>query len=403
MMSSISIALLLMPHLILMGDTATNALQLPTDANIQSNRRRDFIIHGSIDAILYHYFYPSPAFAIDGATTLPSSSSLDLFDSKTIYWDGPAWSICRYGTSTLSSSDKSNGNRSNVPPASVPIAYPDWLEGYYAIKYKFITASFPQGRNILSLRTAGAGLGSCLSLPNVGYSPPSSHTLNFIKNNEENSAIVYEDLAYNIPRKLESFWPQTKVLAVQTNGSSSSSINNAKNHDVTSDGSYNKSMTPKCLVTGEGCDQINNPNLHSPSSRVAIEFNGPTRQGGALKQSCDVTLLDCSERMNRSGNEFYMTNKIYSQYNIDNDLQTFYREIMTFERRRENDNKEVVVGKIRVAAFLPYYMKEMDITNYNKKDGSTSIRDSYNENEAVAIYDYRFFMNRIDELEAASM
>ena len=259
------------------------------------------------------------------------------------------------------------------------------------------------------LRTAGAGMGSCLSLPNVGYTPPSSHTLHFVRN-EENNDIVYEDLAYNIPRRLESFWPQSKVLAVQTNGNSRSN-KSAKDRDVTSDGlSYNNSMilmSPKCLVTGEGCNQIDNPNLHSPSSRVAIEFNGPTRQGGMLKQSCDVTLLDSSvvQKMN-NGCDYYMTNKIYSQYNIENDLQTFYREVMTFERRSNNESNDVVVGKIRVAAFLPYYIKEMDTTKYNNigsNGGSTSIRDSYNENEAVAIYDYRFSMNRIDELEAASI
>ena len=78
----------------------------------------------------------------------------------------------------------------------------------------------------------------------------------------------------------------------------------------------------------------------------------------------------------------------------------------TFERRSNSESNDVVVGKIRVAAFLPYYIKERDTTNYNKKGGnggSTSIRDSYNENEAVAIYDYRFSLNRIDESEAASM
>ena len=126
MMSSISFAVLLLPHLILMGDTASHALQLPTDATIQTNRRRDFIIRGSIDATLCRYFlcYPYRAFAADDATTLPPPPSSDLLDAKTIYWDGPAWSTIRYGTSTLSS-DKSNSNRSNVPPASVPItSYP---------------------------------------------------------------------------------------------------------------------------------------------------------------------------------------------------------------------------------------------------------------------------------------
>ena len=52
---------------------------------------------------------------------------------------------------------------------------------------------------------------------------------------------------------------------------------------------------------------------------------------------------------------------------------------MTFERRSNNESNDVVVGKIRVAAFLPYYIKEMDTTKYNNiggNGGSTSIRDS---------------------------
>ena len=83
--SSISIALLLLPHLILMGDTAIHALQLPTDATIQTNRRRDFIIRGSIDATLCRYFlcYPYyPAFAADDATTLPPPSSSLLMSKR---------------------------------------------------------------------------------------------------------------------------------------------------------------------------------------------------------------------------------------------------------------------------------------------------------------------------------
>ena len=132
-MSSISIALLLLlPHLILMGDTASHALQLPTDATIQTNRRRDFIMHGSIDATLCRYFlcYPYyPAFAADDATTLPPPSSSDLLDAKTIYWYGPAWSTSRYGTSTLSS-DKSNSNRrmshqQAYPSRATPIGWTD--------------------------------------------------------------------------------------------------------------------------------------------------------------------------------------------------------------------------------------------------------------------------------------
>ena len=55
-----------------------------------------------------------------------------------------------------------------------------------------------------------------------------------------------------------------------------------------------------------------------------------------------------------------------------------------------------ISGKIRVAAFLPRYIKEMDTTAGGKAD-------DYDENEAVAIYDYKVFMKSIDATEAAAI
>ncbi|KAL7532078.1 hypothetical protein ACHAXR_004421 [Thalassiosira sp. AJA248-18] len=373
-------ALLLQQQLITMPCVVHSLSIVPTIPK-NARTRRDFLVQGSAAITSYHVNPLLPAFAADENNNIAS-----LLEAKTISWDGPSFAMARYGTSTLQSS---NNSRSNSPtPAKMPAIYPSWFEGYHAIKYKFVGASFPQGRRVLSLRTAGAGLGTCLSLPNVGYSPPSAHAIHFINNldaggSDERSG-TYEDLAYNIPRKFEAFWPEAKVLAVQTNGG------------MKGDESNIRMLSPKCLVTGEGCASDINPNLHSPSSRVAIEFDGPTRRGGRLTQSSDVTLLDCSTRYNHENGKYYTT-KNYSQYNIDQELQTFYKEIASFQRLDNSDGG--IVGKIRVVAFLPRYIKEMD-TNSNSGGAADN---AYEESEAVAIYDYKLFMNSIDETEAASL
>ena len=299
----------------------------------------------------------------------------DLFDEKYIPWSNKTelWSKSRYRSSTLSA------NSENFPPNLYsPLYYPDWMEGYWSMSYKFIKASFSQGRNILSLRTPGAGLGTCMSLPNVGYSPP-IFAAHFLKNEKFNKADfdVYEDLAYNIPRKFEAFWPQSKVLSVQTNGY----VTKDSQDTITS-------LLPKCFVTGEGCTKEENKDLHLPASRLAIDFDGPTRRSGRLTQSSDLSLVHniCGLSMNKNS---YAASKDYSQFNVNQDLQTFFREIISFEKI----NQDTILGKVRVAAYLPKYIKALDAKNDN---------DEYNENIAVAIYDYKVLMKRIDENEATS-
>ena len=73
---------------------------------------------------------------------------------------------------------------------------------------------------------------------------------------------------------------------------------------------------------------------------------------------------------------------------MNQDLQTFYKEVTSLKRLNDS-----VDGKTRVAAFLPKYIKNID--------GNTE--DGYDENEAVAMYDYKFELSSIDDSEAASL
>lgn len=319
------------------------ALQLPTN-------RRDFVAGCTAATCL--------TLPLTSYGAIDDGDLAAQLDAKTLYWNGPSWPSARYATSSLQSNNQ-------APAADRPTFYPIWLDGYHAIKYKFDNASFPQGRKILSIRTAGAGLGSCLSLPNVGYNP-SVYAIHFTRDDKQDA--VYEDLAYNIPRRFEAFWPEAKVLAVQTNGNQSGNLG------------------MKCLVTGEGCSLDVNPNLHLPSSRVAIDFDAPTRRSGRMTQSTDVTMLNCSTQ---SSSNTFIVSRSYSQYNINQDLQTFYKEIISLERLEDS-----IVGKIHVAAFLPRYIKDID---------GTGAGDEYNENEAVAIYSYKIRLISIDEAEAANL
>jgi hypothetical protein len=334
-------------------------------SSFSKSNRRQFVADGVASCII-STSAAQLTFAADDYDENQDISS--LLDAKRIDWNGPAWTAARYRSSTL---QQSSSSMNFAPPASNnPIFYPNWMEGYFKISYKFKGASFPQGRKILTLRTPGAGLGSCLSLPNIGYNP-STFPIHFIRNS---NAQVYEDLTYNVPRIFEAFWTEAKVLGIQTNYV-------VDNNGVSND------LTPKCLVTGDGCIS---PNLRSPSTRVAIDFNGPTRRGGRLTQSTDVTILNASFQNNIADN-FYTT-KTISQYNVNQDLQLFYREVTSL-RRKENG---VFDGKVRVAAFLPRYISDID-ANSNNSDG-----DSYDDNKAVAIYDYNVLLQNIDETEAAT-
>jgi hypothetical protein len=314
--------------------------------------RRCFISEGATASFLIVSSPPACTYAADD---IPS-----LLNAKTLYWNNAAWSLARYRASTLESNNR-------APAATEPTFYPSRLEGYHSIRYKFDKASFPQGRKILSIRTAGAGLGTCLILPNVGYNP-SAHAIHFIRGGKQD--LVYEDLAYNIPRRFEAFWPEAKVMAVQTNGSNNAQSNN---------------LGMKCLVTGDGCTSNVNPSLHLPASRVAIDFDAPTRRSGRMTQSTDVTMLESNTQ---SFEDEFFVERSYSQYNVNQDLQTFYKEVTSLKRLNDS-----VDGKTRVAAFLPKYIKNID--------GNTE--DGYDENEAVAMYDYKFELSSIDDSEAASL
>lgn len=385
---------------VLMLVKSTVLLALSLSIPEAQNTRRDFIVQGNIMAslsgatssFLTHPNYQHAAFASEiprhqsGEANNVHSDTMTLFDAKTIPWistsretnESLSWSKNRYRSSTLSSKLE---NYAPVPDS--PAHYPGWMEGYWSVNYKFSKASFPQGRKILSLRTAGAGLGTCLSLPNVGHNPP-AFSAHFLKSDvsAETDFCVYEDLAYNIPRKFEAFWSQSKVLSVQTNG-----------HHIaySKDKNISPAMSSKCYVTGDGCTTEENENLHLPASRLAMDFEGPTRRSGRLIQSLDVSLLEnfCSLGTIKNA---YVASKSYSQYNINQELQTFFREIISLEQIDQNGN--TILGKIRVAAFLPKYIKALDVGNDS---------EDYNENNAVALYDYRILMKSIDEIEASSL
>ena len=314
---------------------------------------------------------------------LVSSSNTNIFPSvvkdellvdnaaSSISWDGPPWSKSRYSTSTLQSA-KSN----YAPPQGSPTVYPDWLDGYQSIIYKFVSATFPQGRQILSLQIAGAGLGTCMSLPNVGYNPPTPHALHYIKQcNDDtpskNHCTAYEDWAYNIPRVFEAFWPQAKVVSVRTS-------NPTTGH-----------LSPRCSVSGDGCQSDTNPELHSPASRIELEFVGPTRQGGLLAQYSDVTLL--SSRCEQIDDDACLITKCFSQYNANQDLQTFYKEIRSLRRISDSDGTRVD-GRLQVQAFLP-----IDVVS------SRVVQSNYDDTKAVALYEYRISMKGIDFNDAASL
>jgi hypothetical protein len=344
---------------------------------LSSQSRRDFIAAQGCTMIMASTAFPTPAAADNNDNY---QSIVSLFDTNAIQWTGPAWIDSRYRTSTLALG--TNDDNAAPPTVSSTIHYPDWIEGYFAIRYKFVAAKFPQGRSVLSLTTAGAGLGSCLSIPNVGYSPPAAHAVRYLQNPKGH---VYPDAAYNAPRTLETFWPQTKVVAVQINGGGGGGSSSSDSPQPV--------LTPKCFVTGEGCTLQENPNLQMPSSRVVLGFDGPTRRSDSQRQSMDVALLEsCSSGSNDK--LLFGTVQTYSQWNAQQELQTFYQQVSTYQKLDTGD----VVGKLRVAAFLPKYIQQMDTRRGGSKDD-----EYYNDHKAVAIYDYKVFMKPIDEMEAASI
>lgn len=358
---------------------SVRARGLSSFSDVDVKNRRSFIFCGgalaSASAASLALPLRSPASTPPPADTV-YGEILSLFDAKTIPWttrapssgDAPSWNDLRYRTSTLRTTVDDA-----APAPARPAFYPAWMAGHWSVRYRFDGASFPQGRTVLSLRTAGAGLGTCLSLPNVGYSPP-AHAAHFFKRSSD----AYEDLAYNAPRKMEAFWPQSKVLSVCTDG-------RRRPDEVAVAG-----LSTKCFVTGDGCAVEENDALHLPASRVALDFEAPTRRSGRRTQSLDVSMVEDVDGRGPGGGS-HAASRNYSQFNVDQELQTFYKEISYWE---EIEDQNQVVGKIRVAAFLPKYIKGLDAGN--------SAQD-YDENSAVAVYDYKILMKSISESEAASI
>ena len=300
----------------------------------------------------------------------------------------PPYANIRYGTSTLASTRRTPCARS--PPA----CYPDWMEGTWLATYKFSRAAFPQGRGVLNLRVPGAGIGTVLSLPNIGYNP-APFTVRYLRNDAENSKAgiahsgVYEDLAYNAPRRLEAFWPEAKVLSVRT-GNSWSDKNDCE--AMAAENGEN-TLTPSCLVTGVGCTRGENPELHSPATRLALDYEGPTRAGPRRSQT-----IDCSAVQGvvvgsvQEGRASIATSKQYVQYNVQQELQTYYKEMCSFKKPTGSE-PQVIEGNIRIAAFLPYFMTA----------GSELLEPKYDESQALALYNYKIILKQISEEDAAML
>ena len=228
--------------------------------------------------------------------------------------------------------------------------------------------SFPNGRDQVSLTLPGAGLGTCVVLPNVGANPaPFVQRFGrsgsaFESTKDDESQFVVEDVAYNLPRKFEGFWPAAKVESIRV----STSLRTAE-------------MSPSCLVSGEGCSLEENPQLHGKhATRCQMEFQGPTR-GGLRTQHLDMTMVDYASKTasipSKIDDEFLMA-RSFVQYNQEQELTSYYREFVSFRKQQSDSIGGKIKGRTCVAAFLP----------------STQ--------QAVALYSYNTEMNAIAEEEA---
>jgi hypothetical protein len=315
--------------------------------------------------------------AHSGSAVWISTTNLDRdvsvssqLDAKSVPWSSleqsqsqsPQWNQLRYGSSTLSSAASS---RAPTPSISAAI-FPSWMSGNWLTTYRLSSVSFPQGRDKVTLRVAGAGLGTCLSIPNVGRNPaPFVQRFLSLSVDAADEEGCYEDVAYNYPRRFEAFWTQAKVTSVQTG-------NNQANANT------NTLLSPACYVTGEGCTSLENPLLHAPTTRLVMDFDGPTR-GGVSSQAIDATVVDTQHTFTMSDNN-YCSSRNYVQYNVKQELQTFYKEIVSLTKVDDGSVK----GRLRVAAFLPD-------------------PGDHDDSQAVALYDYALNFRCLDEDGAASL
>ena len=299
----------------------------------------------------------------EGTLTQPVSLSIEqTLSAKKIYWNDDTingspvqWDQLRYGSSSLE-----DARRSVVPvPSKTATVFPSWIAGYWKAKYRLDNVSFPQERNKVSLQVAGVGQGTCLPLPNVGANPP-AHAVKFLELGGGKDG-CYEDLAYSLPRRWEAFLPKTKVTSIQTGRDSSS-------------------LSRKCMVTGEGCLASDNPSLHDPANRVRMQFTGPTRRSSSTPQTIDATILQTASGSTLD-NRSFLVKRSYAQYNVEQDLRTFYREFVSLTPSPKDDS--IIQGIVRVAAFSP-------------PDGTSS----YDDSSSLVLYDYKLTLESISEAEA---
>jgi len=281
-----------------------------------------------------------------------------------IEWNPPSrdFSKLRYSTSSLSSKD----GMIPIPKSGSLPRLPSWLEGHWLITYKFDGVSFPNGRDKISLALPGAGLGTCAVLPNVGANPAPFvqrfGSSSFVWNDDDssdraptgpfNEPFVVEDVAYNLPRKLEGFWPEAKVGSVRVSTS-------AKSVD----------MGPACLVTGDGCSFEENPNLHGEhATRCQLEFQGPTRRGGLRMQHMDVSMVDwTTSTASFEGIDEFLMGRSFVQYNQEQELTSYYREYVSYERQLTKQPNGKLKGRTCVASFLPSSNEALALYSYSMK------------------------------------
>lgn len=111
-----------------------------------------------------------------------------------------------------------------------------------------------------------------------------------------------------------------------------------------------------------------------------------------MPRSLDVTLTAHREvGLDDVESDRFSSVRTYSQYNVEQDLPTFYRVFTTLERTSPDELR----GTTRVAAFLPKSVRALDAGVVPDVD--------YDERLAVALYDYDLQYQRIDERQAAAM
>eukprot|EP00536_Pseudo-nitzschia_multiseries_P004718 jgi/Psemu1/64750/estExt_Genemark1.C_800053 len=314
-----------------------------------------------------------------------------------IEWDPPDQDFStelRYSASTLS-------DKEEIVPHTRCLGlpeFPSWMEGHWLCTYKFEGASFPRGRDQLSLRVPGAGLGTCAVLPNVGFNP-APFVQRFVSvdadadaaanaaaaaaasGSSTSSTGVVEDVAYNLPRKLEAFWPQAKVTAVR----------------------------PPCLVTGDGCTPEENPLLHSAyATRCRMDYEGPTRSGGFRSQHLDLSMVDHSStnfKNKNVGDDDFVVSRSFVQYNVEQELIGYYREFVSFDRQQQQHQQQQQQQQQQSSPspfsfFAPASTSDQRLSN-GKLRGSTRVAAFLpGSSDAVALYSYTMRLYSITGDEA---